>query len=161
MSLARIADGPSLCILTPANRPTAAACPQISTEFVRDVNEAVQVGQAVTVRVLNVDQQSGKFAVSTIPEGSQQGGGGGGAPTRYEPEYIEGRQQQRPRGGRQQRRPTPTCEEGDLIEGKVVSAAPFGAFVDVRARAWEGWRGVARGGRPRAAVLQRCLASCL
>ena len=36
--------------------------PQISTEYVRNVADALSVGQSVTVRVLNVDLERGKFA---------------------------------------------------------------------------------------------------
>ena len=112
---------------------------QISTDFVRNVSEAVAIGQAVRVRVLNVDSSTGKFAVTTISESDKAAAAAAAAaPTRYEPEQFgdERRQQRRPAGGRRGgSRPTPNCEEGDVITGKVVSAAPFGAFVEVRARA--------------------------
>ena len=115
---------------------------QISTEFVRSVAEAVQVGQIMPVRVLSVDNERKKFSVTAIPEGAQPSGGrsrdnedyegGGGG---------EGRRQEPPRQARAQkqggdrrraanREPCPV-NANDVVSGPISSIAPFGVFVDI------------------------------
>jgi predicted RNA-binding protein with RPS1 domain len=116
---------------------------QISAAFVRDVKEALTIGQPVSVRVLTVDQQRGKFAVTAIPEGEEPprgrrddayegdggfGGGGGGA---------GGARQERPRqatrGAQKQRRNSAPLAVtlGETLTAAITSVAPFGVFVDI------------------------------
>lgn len=107
---------------------------QISTGFVRNVADAVSVGQAIPVRVLNVDHDRKKFSLTAIPEGEAP-------PPRGErsergPREDGGSQSgERPRQARAQkerrtREPIPVVA-GDVFTGKINSVAPFGVFVEV------------------------------
>ena len=49
---------------------------QISTGFTRSVTDEVQPGQEVEVRVLTVDAERGRFAVSMLPQDGEGGGQG-------------------------------------------------------------------------------------
>lgn len=111
---------------------------QISTSFVRNVADAVDIGQNITVRVLNVDFDRQKFSLTAIPEGEE--------PIRGERrerrdsrdgEYdnYSGPQGERPRQARVQkmrssREPVP-CAAGDTVTGKISSVAAFGVFIEV------------------------------
>lgn len=108
---------------------------QISKEFVKNVADAVSIGQAISVRVLNVDTDRKKFSVSAIPEGQEH------TPSRsdeYTPsDGADGDRRERPRQARAQRSnnkapraPIPVSA-GDVITGKIASVAPFGVFVEV------------------------------
>lgn len=125
---------------------------QISTEFVRNVEDAVSNGQEVRVRVINVDGERGKFAVTMIAEGDRPPPRGQrNQEQEYEYEGGERPQlkqqaraakQQKPRSGGGGGRSAPPVSAGDVITGKVASAAPFGAFVEVRLRLPGGMHGV-------------------
>jgi len=82
---------------------------QLSDEFVESVEDFVQAGQEVKVRVVNVDMEGGKMGLSMKEEGS----GGGREPIDLGP--FEG------------------IDSSTWLEGKVVRTAPFGAFVNVQA----------------------------
>lgn len=108
--------------------------PQISTDFVRNVGDAVSNGQQVRVRVLNVDQERGKFAVTMITEGAQAAAAAAAAAAEAEGgERPQLKQQARaakaskPRGARA----AAPVSAGDVIKGKVASVAGFGVFVEI------------------------------
>ncbi|KAI7841513.1 hypothetical protein COHA_004905 [Chlorella ohadii] len=105
---------------------------QISTGFVRDVNDAVSNGQEVRVRVMSVDSERGKFAVTMIPEGARNGGGrndGGEEDATGERPSLK--QQARAPKQARARRAAPPVKAGDAIKGKVANTAPFGVFVEI------------------------------
>ena len=110
---------------------------QISTEFVRNVAEAVSVGETISDRILGVDAERKKFSVTAIPEGAEpvrrqdwnddndySSGGGRQAPPR---------QARAQKQGDRRRTPREACpvNAGDVISGPVASVAPFGVFIDV------------------------------
>lgn len=115
---------PCLCL----TRPHALA-PQISTGFVRDVNDAVSNGQEVRVRVMSVDSERGKFAVTMIPEGARAQRGGEDEDATGERPALK--QQARAPKQARPRRAAPPVKAGDVIKGKVAGTAPFGVFVEV------------------------------
>ena len=148
-------------LTAPRNAPPP--CPfQISTDFVRNVGDVVANGQEVRVRVMSVDAERGKFAVTMIPEGAAPTGGRAGRGD-DEGDLASGerparKQQARAPKAARARRAAPPCKPGDVVKGKVVSVAAFGAFVEVRS----GERGVgpAAGGRGagnEGLWLRRCL----
>lgn len=112
---------------------------QISTEFVRNVSEAVSVGQDIAVRILSVDPERRKFSVTAIPEGAE-------IPrsrrddTNYEDDSYGSSRQAPPRQARLQKQgndrrrnskgPCPV-NAGDVVSGPVASVAPFGVFIDL------------------------------
>jgi len=117
---------------------------QISTEFVRDVAEAVNVGQDIEVRILSVDSDRKKFSVTAIPEGYEP------PPRQSRNDFYDDsnegrsfdRNQERPRQARVQkggdrraranREPCPV-NTGDVVTGPVASVAPFGIFIELGA----------------------------
>lgn len=111
----------------PPNNPLS----QISTGFVRDVNDAVSNGQAVRVRVINVDSQRGKFAVTMIPEGARPDRGASAGDEDATGERPQLKQQARAPKQARARRAAPPVKAGDAIKGKVANTAPFGVFVEV------------------------------
>jgi predicted RNA-binding protein with RPS1 domain len=116
---------------------------QISTEFVRNVADAVTMNQAVRVRVLTKDLERGKFAVTMIPEGAAPPPRSERAPRGERAEWSEGPPGERPqlkqqaRAAKQQKprtqRSAAPCAVGDSITGKIASVAPFGVFIEVGA----------------------------
>ena len=98
----------------------------------RDVNDAVSNGQEVRVRVMSVDSERGKFAVTMIPEGARNGGGrndGGDEDATGERPSLK--QQARAPKQARARRAAPPVKAGDAIKGKVANTAPFGVFVEI------------------------------
>merc|ERR1712032_925854 len=84
---------------------------QIRDGFVESVEDEVEVGQEVQVRVLGVDIENSKMSLSMIAEGE------GGRPSR-EPVDLQ---------------PFEGIDPSTWLTGKVVSATSFGAFVTVQA----------------------------
>ena len=58
---------------------------KMSTEFVKDPNDVVSIGQKVKVRVVEVDEQ-GRINLSMLPEGADDRGRGGRPPFGSEPQ---------------------------------------------------------------------------
>ncbi|PRW58941.1 elongation factor Ts [Chlorella sorokiniana] len=104
---------------------------QISTGFVRDVNDAVSNGQEVRVRVMSVDSERGKFAVTMIPEGARPQRGGGADDEDATGERPALKQQARAPKQARARRAAPPVKAGDVIKGKVAGTASFGVFVEI------------------------------
>lgn len=104
---------------------------RLSDDFVSDVNDVVSVGDAVTVRIINVDTEKGQVAVTMRSEEAEanaaaRGRGGGG------------RSKDRPRrsnGDREAQRTAMASlaetgyDEDAFVEGEVQSTLDFGAFV--------------------------------
>lgn len=112
---------------------------QISVDFVRNVADVISIGQPITVRVINVDTERKKFAVTAIPEGeepprrgySMSGGergdeGEAGSGRRAPPRQARIQKDSR----RSQRRSCPVAV-GDTVTGKISGIAPYGVFVEV------------------------------
>ena len=70
---------------------------ELSDEFVNDPNEVVQTGQRVTTRVISVDLERGRIALSMRTESAMPRGGGGGM--RRAPRPRPGGGPPRPGGG--------------------------------------------------------------
>ena len=100
-------------------------------DFVSDVNDVVSVGDAVTVRIINVDTEKGQVAVTMRSEEAEanaaaRGRGGGG------------RSKDRPRRSNDDREAQRTAmaslaetgyDEDAFVEGEVQSTLDFGTFV--------------------------------
>jgi len=84
---------------------------QLKDGFVEDVNDEVEIGQEVQVRVVNVDMERGKMSLS------MRSGGGSPAAARPPQDFsaFEG------------------IPADQWVTGKVARTAPFGAFVTVSA----------------------------
>jgi predicted RNA-binding protein with RPS1 domain len=121
------------CRSLPPHSPDVSPCnpqPQISTGFVHNVSDVVSVAQDVRVRVINIDQERGKFAVTMIPED-----GAAPAPDADLESGERPQLKQQARAAKQQKRsarPAAPVSAGDVIKGKVVGSAAFGVFVEVR-----------------------------
>jgi len=82
---------------------------QVKDSFVDRLEDELEVGQEVKVRVMSVDEAGGKMSLSM-----REGGGGRGPPReKADVSPFEG------------------IAPDQWLEGKVVSIAPFGAFVSV------------------------------
>jgi len=114
---------------------------QISTSFVKNVADAVAIGQVLNVRVLNIDLDRQKFSLTAIPEGEEAPPRGERASRSFDDEPSNSRydnagprgdrpRQARAQKQRQSREPVPVAI-GDVITGKISSIAPFGLFVEV------------------------------
>merc|ERR1719183_3439377 len=90
---------------------------QISNEFVKNVADAVSIGQEVSVRVLSVDLEKKKFSL-TAKTGEAASGN------------AEKPRQARVRKERKAKPQIPVAA-GDSITGKIASVASFGVFIDV------------------------------
>eukprot|EP00929_Paragymnodinium_shiwhaense_P090309 TRINITY_DN5045_c0_g2_i1.p1 TRINITY_DN5045_c0_g2~~TRINITY_DN5045_c0_g2_i1.p1 ORF type:complete len:539 (+),score=161.02 TRINITY_DN5045_c0_g2_i1:71-1618(+) len=97
---------------------------QVKDGFVNDISEELSMGQAVKVRVVNVDTSKNRLGLTMLTEEEASnkparrtgGGGGGGAPSgpRQDVSKLEG------------------VSESEWLEGKVVSIENFGAFVEFK-----------------------------
>ena len=85
------------------------------------------------MRVMSVDSERGKFAVTMIPEGARAQRGGGGEDEDATGERPTLKQQARAPKQARARRAAPPVKAGDVIKGKVAATAPFGVFVEVSA----------------------------
>ena len=92
---------------------------QISNDFVKNVADAVSVGQEVTVRVLSVDMDKKKFSL-TAKTGDAASSG----------ERAERPRQARVKKERKAKPQIPVAA-GDEVTGKIASVASFGVFVEV------------------------------
>merc|ERR1719183_2040948 len=90
---------------------------QLSNEFVKNVADAVSIGQEVSVRVLSVDLEKKKFSM-TAKTGEAASGN------------AEKPRQARVRKERKAKPQIPVAA-GDSITGKIASVASFGVFIDV------------------------------
>ncbi|KAI8113284.1 hypothetical protein M9435_003288 [Picochlorum sp. BPE23] len=99
---------------------------QISNEFVKNVADAVSVGQDISVRVLTVDHDRKKFSLT--------------AKTAVEGGSTEKTQKPRQARVKKERKAKPQIpvKAGDTVSGAITSVAPFGVFVDVG----EGFQGM-------------------
>lgn len=92
---------------------------QISNDFVKNVADAVAIGQEVNVRVLNVDTESKKFSLTAKSADDATG-------------LAKG---ERPRQARvkkeRKEKPKVPVKAGETIKGAITSVAPFGIFIDV------------------------------
>merc|ERR1719362_863392 len=84
---------------------------QLKDGFVEDVNDEVEIGQEVQVRVVNVDMERGKMSLS------MRGSGGGPAAARPPQDFSA----------------FEAIPSDQWMTGKVARTAPFGAFVTVTA----------------------------
>ena len=91
---------------------------QISNDFVKNVADAVSIGQDITVRVLNVDLDKKKFSLT-----AKSAGDAGSEKT------------ERPRQARVKKerkaKPQIPVKAGETITGKIASVVPFGVFIEV------------------------------
>lgn len=85
---------------------------QLQDGFVENVDDVVEVGQEVSVRVLSVDMERGKMSLS-MREGYGGGGGGGGPREMADVAAFE------------------SISSSEWLTGKVARTAAFGAFVTV------------------------------
>lgn len=120
-------------VATPTPRPTRSRpLAQISTDFVRNVGDILANGQEVRVRVMNIDGERGKFAVTMIPEGAAppaRAESGDAAASGERPQLKQ--QARAAKTARKAPRAAVPVSAGDVIKGKVASVAPFGLFVEV------------------------------
>lgn len=103
--------------------------------------DALENGQDVRVRVLNIDMERGKFAVTMIPEGYVPPPRGERRERNWDDEWSGPSNGERPQLKQQARaakapkragsRGTPPVQVGDSIKGRVASAAGFGVFVEI------------------------------
>jgi len=108
---------------------------QLSKGFVSDVKEFVEIGQEVSVRIINIDKAKNQIGLSLMTadeaaedeqrkESRGQGGGGGGGGG----------------GGRQDNGAAVNSlvekgwDEEKFIEGTVVSTVDFGAFIKINVK---------------------------
>ncbi len=118
-------------ILTRTHTPLLPS-PQISTDFVRNVNDTLSSGQEVRVRVMNIDQERGKFAVTMIPEGAAPAPRAADAEAEASGDRPQLKQQARAaKAARKAPRAAVPVSAGDVIKGKIATVAPFGVFVEV------------------------------
>jgi predicted RNA-binding protein with RPS1 domain len=103
---------------------------RLSKEFVSNVEDVIKVGQAVNVRIASVDSEKNQVAISMISEEdekSAQAARSGGGKRKERP--------QRSGGDRNAQVATMNSlveagfDDEKMIEGEVVSALDFGAFV--------------------------------
>ena len=92
---------------------------QISNSFVKNVADAVSVGQELSVRVLNVDGEKKKFSLTAKTAQAQDEASGERGP---KPRQARARKEKR------ERKQVPV-KAGDTITGKIASVVPFGIFV--------------------------------
>eukprot|EP00193_Tetraselmis_chui_P004077 CAMPEP_0177768972 /NCGR_PEP_ID=MMETSP0491_2-20121128/10036_1 /TAXON_ID=63592 /ORGANISM="Tetraselmis chuii, Strain PLY429" /LENGTH=336 /DNA_ID=CAMNT_0019285875 /DNA_START=99 /DNA_END=1109 /DNA_ORIENTATION=- len=104
---------------------------QLSNAFVSAVEDVVQVGKEVEVRVIAVDAAKGKFGLSMKAE-QAEGEAGGESPSGGR---VPGRgqvRQARRSGGKEKREAVELpFSKGDTIKGTVARITAFGAFVTV------------------------------
>lgn len=90
---------------------------QISNEFVKNVADAVTIGQDISVRVLSVDFDRKKFSLTAKTA------------------EAAGERAERPRQARVKKdrkaKPQIPVKAGDTVTGKIASVVPFGIFVEV------------------------------
>ena len=101
---------------------------QISNSFVKNVADAVSIGQELSVRVLNVDGEKKKFSLTAKTAQAQDEASGERGP---KPRQARARKEKR------ERKQVPV-KAGDTITGKIASVVPFGIFVEVG----EGFQGM-------------------
>jgi predicted RNA-binding protein with RPS1 domain len=103
---------------------------RLSKEFVSNVEDVIKVGQAVNVRIASVDAEKNQVAISMISEDDEknaQAARSGGGKRKERP--------QRSGGDRNAQVATMNSlveagfDDEKMIEGEVVSALDFGAFV--------------------------------
>jgi predicted RNA-binding protein with RPS1 domain len=91
---------------------------QISNDFVKNVADAVSIGQDITVRVLNVDLDKKKFSL-----------------TAKSAEEAGSEKTERPRQARVKKerkaKPQIPVKAGETVTGKIASVVPFGVFIEV------------------------------
>ena len=92
---------------------------ELSTEFVSDVSAVVSEGDAVSVRVLKVDEQKKQLSLSLKPEGaaSPPKRGGGGRRTK--------------KAGADELRKYLDADPQEFVEGTVRTVLSWGAFVNI------------------------------
>jgi ribosomal protein S1 len=90
---------------------------QISNDFVKNVADAVSIGQDISVRVLSVDMEKKKFSL-TAKTGEAASGGG------EKPRQARVRKERKAK-------PQIPVSAGDSITGKIASVASFGLFIEV------------------------------
>jgi len=97
---------------------------ELSAAFVKDPKDILTVGQEVDARVLSVDADKGRFALSLKKEGETAPARGDG----------EGRQQRRGKVARapKQKKVETTLKVGETVTGKVARVLPYGAFIVVQ-----------------------------
>ncbi len=92
---------------------------ELSTEFVSDVSAVVSEGDAVSVRVLKVDEQKKQLSLSLKPEGAaappKRGGGGRRTKT----------------AGADELRKYLDADPQEFVEGTVRTVLSWGAFVNI------------------------------
>lgn len=105
---------------------------RLSDDFVSNVEDVVKQGEEITVRIISVDTDKNQIGVtmrSKEAEEAAAGGGASGRPTR--------RRDRPQRSGADQAAQAATInglsekgfDDGKFVEGEVVSALAFGAFV--------------------------------
>mmetsp|Transcript_26411 Transcript_26411/g.68630 ORF Transcript_26411/g.68630 Transcript_26411/m.68630 type:complete len:346 (+) Transcript_26411:115-1152(+) len=92
---------------------------ELSTEFVSDVSAVVSEGDAVSVRVLKVDEQKKQLSLSLKPEGAAAPPkrGGGGRRTK--------------KAGADELRKYLDADPQEFVEGTVRTVLSWGAFVNI------------------------------
>lgn len=90
---------------------------QISNDFVKNVADAVTIGQDISVRVLSVDLERKKFSLTAKTA------------------EAAGERAEKPRQARVKKerkaKPQIPVKAGDTITGKIASVVPFGIFIEV------------------------------
>lgn len=99
---------------------------QISNDFVKNVADAVSVGQDISVRVLSVDHDRKKFSLT-----AKTAGEGGSSDRTQKPRQARVKKERKAK-------PQIPVKAGETVSGPITSVAPFGVFVDVG----EGFQGM-------------------
>jgi len=102
---------------------------ELTTGFVESVEDVVSAGQEVEVRVLSIDTEKSRVALSMKPEGADAAAGEGevgedGRPVRRGKVATRGKQ-----GGKPRNDTPPPVKKGQKYKGTVASLLPFGAFI--------------------------------
>eukprot|EP01024_Parvocaulis_polyphysoides_P022116 TRINITY_DN2055_c0_g3_i1.p1 TRINITY_DN2055_c0_g3~~TRINITY_DN2055_c0_g3_i1.p1 ORF type:complete len:779 (+),score=241.13 TRINITY_DN2055_c0_g3_i1:93-2339(+) len=112
---------------------------QLSNSYVEDVQDVVQVGDEVQVKVLSVDLDNQKIELSmkAVRGGEEEedmeyeGADEGDEFAREKRQMRRQSMESGGRGGRRQQTPPPDVSEGDQITGPIKRIAAYGVFVDI------------------------------
>lgn len=109
---------------------------QLSSAFVKEPKDVLKLGQEVEVRVLSVDADKGRFALTLRSEDEE-------APRARDEGDAARRPQRRGKvaraaGGKERKQATVNVKVGEELTGKVARVMPYGVFVTVNEDGVEG-----------------------